>query len=526
MTSSLAQDIAELKRLNSEPPEVDLSYFDRFRGKPFYCQDYSDHYYEITEQEAEEFKKSECCTTHMMGLPIKDGKLHPLYDYQGKLIELQKLFHNFIDDKSTGIGDSELKLRYGAHSAINDESWWNGQAVIFTGPRLELAVTLVDRLKALFPDYQSKDRSTVFNLYKTKFEAFPSHHLATARGLPNVVYMLDDEFDFFPPGQQLEAMAVQQRYIAKGNPLTHGISTPNLPGGLLETEEKSELNTVIRFKVDDDYKNLELVYEQEVKNPLYCFIKLPYQIGMNRIYNHNEIQLAMLTPSFPREYELKYGYGVGDIFQGLDDIIEEYDLNPTVHGRKALCGDPAFGSSNFGICAGEVLDSLLLVKEAKQYPRPSPSAMLDVMEQLAHSYNDNVKIDSAHPGFIRDLNERGIPALPINFGLPIRDTETNTVQSLRSKMTINAAQMVKTRRVRIHPMFRDLIAQLRAAKFDEKGGVDKKELTFDIGDAFIMMCWDLKSFDYSSIGITHDGKIIGKDRPKSKSVKVNVEKYE
>jgi hypothetical protein len=521
------QDIDQLSQLNKTPADpVDLDYWDRFRGKPFYCQDYSDHYYEITDKEAEDFKRSECCTTHMMGLPVKDGKFHPLYDYQKLLIDLEKKFHNLIDDKSTGIGDSELKLRHKAHLAINDKSWENGQAIVFTGPRLALAVTLIDRMKSLFPDLKQRSKETVFDVYKTRFEAYPSHHTETARGLPNVVYMLTDEFDFFPPGQQLEVMAVQQRYMAKGNPLTNGVSTPNLPGGLLETEERSELNTVVRFSVDENYKNLELVYEQEVDDPLYCFIKLPYQIGMGRIYNIDQIIKAQQAPSFPREYELKYGYGVGDIFQGVDNIItDEYDLEPQM-GRKCLAGDPAFGSSNFGICGGEQLDSLLYVKDAKQYPRPSPSAMLDVMINLAHRYDENVKIDGAHPGFIRDMNERGIGAMPVNFGLQIRDTENNTVQSLRSKMTINAAQMVKNKLVRIHPMFKDLISQLRAAQFDDKGGVDKKELNFDIGDAFIMMCWDLKEFDYTSYAVSVDGGMYGDEKPISKSVTMNVEVVE
>jgi hypothetical protein len=40
------------------------------------------------------------------------------------------------------------------------------------------------------------------------------------RGLPNVSFILLDEADFFPPGQQQQADArdVSERYIAKSNP--------------------------------------------------------------------------------------------------------------------------------------------------------------------------------------------------------------------------------------------------------------------------------------------------------------------
>jgi hypothetical protein len=33
------------------------------------------------------------------------------------------------------------------------------------------------------------------------------------------------------------------------------------------------------------------------------------------------------------------------------------------------------------------------------------------------------------------------------------------------------------------------------------GGIDKSELNFDIGDCFIMCCWDLKEFDYGHYDI-------------------------
>jgi len=269
------------------------------------------------------------------------------------------------------------------------------------------------------------------------------------------------------------------------------VSTSNLPGGLYETMEKE-------------------------KDSLYNKQFMAYPIGLKAgKFSEELIEIAKLSPSFEREYNLKYGYGLGNIFQGLDDIIMEYDLT-LKEGRKGCYGDPAFGSSNFGASGGEMLDGILYVKEAREYPRPSPSAMLDVMEQLAHRFDDNCKIDAAHPGFIRDLNDRGIPAIPVNFGTMLTNTEDATRQSLRSKMTINAAQMVATKKVRIHPNFEDLIAQARAAYFDDKGGLDKKEMTLDILDTFIMMCWDLKEYDYTSTTITADGKIVDYKKKKKK----------
>jgi hypothetical protein len=61
-------------------------------------------------------------------------------------------------------------------------------------------------------------KETVIELNGIKIEAFPSHHLDAMRGLPNVSFILLDEADFFPPGQQADVRDVSERYIAKSNP--------------------------------------------------------------------------------------------------------------------------------------------------------------------------------------------------------------------------------------------------------------------------------------------------------------------
>jgi hypothetical protein len=89
---------------------------------------------------------------------------------------------------------------------------------IVTGPRIDLAIALIDRMKKLFAGLTVFDtKETVIELNNVKIEAFPSHHLDAMRGLPNVSFILLDEADFFPPGQQQDARDVSERYIAKSN---------------------------------------------------------------------------------------------------------------------------------------------------------------------------------------------------------------------------------------------------------------------------------------------------------------------
>jgi len=55
-------------------------------------------------------------------------------------------------------------------------------------------------------------KETVLDVNNVKIETFPSHHLDAMRGLP-VSFILLDEADFFPPGQQQGAKDVSEIYI-------------------------------------------------------------------------------------------------------------------------------------------------------------------------------------------------------------------------------------------------------------------------------------------------------------------------
>jgi ABC1 atypical kinase-like domain len=138
-------------------------------------------------------------------------------------------------------------------------------------------------------------KETVIELNGVKIEAFPSHHLDAMRGLPNVWFILLDEADFFPPGQQADARDVSDRYIAKSNPYIVMVSTPNAPEGLFERIEKEAEDTC-----------------------LYKRIFLDYTYGIGKIYTAEEIEKAKQSPSFEREYNLKYLGKIGNVFHTKD----------------------------------------------------------------------------------------------------------------------------------------------------------------------------------------------------------------
>ena len=73
------------------------------------------------------------------------------------------------------------------------------------------------------------------------------------------------------------------------------VSTPNAPDGLFEKIEREQEDTCL-------YKRLFL----------------DYTYGLDKIYTREEIALAKQSPSFEREYNLKYLGKVGNVFHTLD----------------------------------------------------------------------------------------------------------------------------------------------------------------------------------------------------------------
>ena len=395
---------------------------------------------------------SNCCFTHFVGYPKKDNRNYPIFPYQIELLEQIEKHRRIAVLKSRGIGISELMLRWILFKVMS-EDYRDSQVIIVTGARIELAENLIKRAKQILNIYHTKDtKKTTLELNGCTIEAFPSFHSDAMRGLPNVKIILSDESDFFPKGQIENVQAVIDGYIAKSNPYSVLVSTPNLPNGLMENLFKDPLS-------------------------LYRKIPLNYKIGLGLIYSEKEIEIAKQSPHFEREMNLQFGYGIGDIFPNelLKGIVEDYDLT-LKHGQKILCVDPAFGSSKFAIIGMEKINDIIYIKEALQFSRPSPSAMLDLVSKKSMEYGNYCLVDSAHSGLIRDLMSKGIYASAVNFRMEL------------SNMTTEASQCVKEKKIRIHKGFTDLLAQLRAVRYNDRGHPDKTELSFDLGDCLLMGC--------------------------------------
>jgi hypothetical protein len=260
-------------------------FFEQFKSKPFWIWNKESH------KKQYHISSGRCCFNHVISLPVKNSKKMPLFDYEQKIYDvLQETKYVWIK-KATGLGITEFMLRYMAWLCLRDDKLKGSHMCVVTGYRIEMAIKLIDRIKGLFPTIAFYTRKEEVELNGVKIKAFPSYHLDAMRGLANVSFILLDEADFLPPGQQQNARYVSEGYIAKSNPYIVFVSTPNAPGGLFEQIEK----------------------ETEDKC-LYKRLFLDYTCGLNRIYTPEEIEKARASPSFDRAYDLKYVRKIRNVF--------------------------------------------------------------------------------------------------------------------------------------------------------------------------------------------------------------------
>lgn len=441
-----------------------------------------------THEELAATSNNECCFNHLLGLPQKWNTDLPIFAWQQTLYDALQDYKHIWIKKSTGLGATEFMLRYLAWAIVNNHFKQGARACIVTGPRVDLAVTLIDRFKMLFSKYfYMESRNTVAVLNGCTVAAFPSHHLNTMRGLTDVKFILLDEADFFPIGEQQNARDISERYIAKSEPWIIMVSTPNAPEGLFER------------------------IEREGPDCLYHRIYLPYTIGLPNeadplnIYSEDEIKRQRVSPSFEREYNLKYLGRIGNVFHSLDIeqalVTKEYGAEMLAESSSPFYGrsmgiDPAWGTtSNFGIVITQKRNGRAEIFHAEEISQPRMGPIIDHIMQLKQRHHvTKIYVDAANPEVIRELKERcddvalhfqnidedllwqmrrgDMQIIPINF------------KQRHRQMLQWAVILMQKHMVRIHPDLTKLIVAMRTAIAIESD-LKKEETSYcDVFDAF------------------------------------------
>jgi hypothetical protein len=453
----------------------------RLKDKPFWIWDSKQHKQEDIRT------KGDCCFNHIVGLPTKDNTEKPMFEYEKLLYDSLlipdfynplnhtfKLKHLWVK-KATGLGVTEFFLRFMTWLCLRNNDYRNSQMCIVTGPNQELAIKLIKRMKALLEEklgitFDSKE--TVLELNGSTIEAFPSNHLDAFRSLTNPKFILLDEADFFRKREQEDVRHVSERYIAKSDPFIVMVSTPYAPDGLFDKIEKESEETCI-----------------------YKCLFLDYTYGLDKIYTKEEIEKAKVSPSFEREYNLKYLGGIGNVFhtKDIDAAIERGKLYdpaiPNEYAKRCMGIDPAYGSSSFGIVVTQFVDGCVEILHAEEYKRPDFNEMLEKVWDLLAGYNvKKIFIDGANPSFIKGLkiqwgerpdfenvkkeHRQYMKVEPVNFNQEHKE------------MLGHCKLFLEKGYIAINPIFDKLITSLRTAVAEEHI-LDKESTSYpDIFDAY------------------------------------------
>ena len=78
--------------------------------------------------------------------------------------------------------------------------------VIVVGPNQDLAIKAIKRMKTLFEPHNIyfDSKETVIELNGCSIQAYPSNNLGSFRSLTSPKFILIDEADYFPKGEQEE----------------------------------------------------------------------------------------------------------------------------------------------------------------------------------------------------------------------------------------------------------------------------------------------------------------------------------
>jgi hypothetical protein len=225
-----------------------------------------------------------------------------------------------------------------------------------------------------------------------------------------------DEADHFEPSVNSELLHAITRYEEKSNCTTIMVSTPNRPDGLFQCIEQDP-------------------------NSKYEKIVLTYQVGLDKIYDRQEVERKKKEPEFPREYE---GLYLGKIGNFLSPVLIEQsislgeslkDIPISNYNLHSVGVDFGFGSSKTAIVMSEHLkiegEDKIIVRFAEEYDKANPQTIVDICHSLYRKHwNSLFYVDGANRGAVnlmkvafdesldwdtKDVSPELMKIIPVNF---------------------------------------------------------------------------------------------------------------
>lgn len=417
--------------------------------------------------------RENCCFWHYIfypnGGPERDGIFHPVYEYEQIMLKALEKNKCLAVYKATGLGISEFMLLWILWKCLTDEFFYGKEAIIITGPNVDLAKGLILRLKTFLVnkglDFTDKGVYEL-SINGAEIKCYPSNNIHSARGKPKVSIFFGDEAAFFKMMDDNEVRTVGERYIGKSDSWVVWVSTAG--------EEPQGFFWDIMTESNSIYEKMEFYVEAGLKKD---------PITGTSIFNDKFLTHASQAASYPREYLGQWGRNVGDIFSSsqLEAISSEnFEVDPENGSYdRVIFLDPGFGSSNFGILIGQRVNGIPSVVYSHSYPRQSYTFMLREIERLSNIWNcTRIRCDNQWPEGIKDLRDLSFDVVGYSF------------KELGKNMTDASSRNVGKLKVRIHPSCRNLIHQCMTIKYGKNNMPDKTPHNpFDEGDCFLMFNW-------------------------------------
>jgi len=388
------------------------------KGKVFWHWDKQQH--------TEEYIRTNgnCCVNHVLGLPIKNNKAYPIFEFQKQIYDYLEGYQNIWIKKARGIGVTTFLIRYLVWKVLYSNELDGKSIFIISGTREEFANYVKKKMEDLFvprfPNVVFDSKYTELWINKTWIKVMPTKNIKDVRGYMDVAYLFIDEADHFDKSIQEELEPAITAYEEKSKGKTIMVSTPNRPDGLFERIEKDP---------NSKYKKLFLGYE----------------LGLGKIYDPEYIALKKLEPEFEREYNLKYLGKIGNIFNSLQidraiQLGEQYSLDkiPINHYSIHSIGiDPGFSSSRSAIVVTEFLkeQSIIRVVYSEEFDKSNPQDLVNlIFKMYTVDYgmmNTYIWCDGSNRAFInllkvafdeslnwekQNISPNSMKIIPVNFG--------------------------------------------------------------------------------------------------------------
>lgn len=388
--------------------------FHIFKGLKFYRWDLS------PEEHLKEYDKTNgrCCFNHFIGLPEKDDKVFPLFDYQETLFNdfmaswngsSKYRFHAIL--KATGLGITEFSIRLMAWLAACHDDFRGKRFGIIAGIREEIVLEILRRFVDLFrrfPFLGIRVTRRQIEINGVLIEGYPAENVQSLRSYANFAFILVDEADFFQKSLQKEVRTGVERYIAKTNPFVYFVSTPDKPNGMF-------------------YE----IFSKAQKDTFYRQYRLDYRVGLNKIFTSAQIEEQKKSEFFEREYNIQFGGLAGNLLsqhaikKNIVDAATALKLeffpymtykeiefrNEDRYYPKALGLDPGFGSNpdkDIGSYTGLTLlqerNGRLEVLYTEELIQPDFDELVRIVTMIAVRTNcTKIYCDGSNPALVKSL---------------------------------------------------------------------------------------------------------------------------